>query len=58
MVYKSFDDSLPVFMDILRIPSMSREFDSEYLTNGLLMKTAQYFEKYIRDTNLKSIFIH
>lgn len=47
-VYKSFDESLPVLMDILRIPSMSREFDSQYLTNGLLLNTAESFEKYIR----------
>jgi len=43
-VYNSFDESLPVLMDILRIPSMSREFDNEYLTNGLLLKTAESFE--------------
>ncbi|CAD8206663.1 unnamed protein product [Paramecium pentaurelia] len=53
-VYNSFDESLPVLMDILRIPSMSREFDNEYLTNGLLLKTAQSFEQYIRQANLKN----
>lgn len=33
----------------MRIPSMSREFDTEYLTNGLLLKRAEYFRDIIKD---------
>ncbi|CAD8184292.1 unnamed protein product [Paramecium octaurelia] len=57
-VDSSFVESLPVLMDILRIPSMSREFDQEYLSNGLLLKTAESFEKYIRNANLKNAQIN
>lgn len=33
----------------MRIPSMSREFDTEYITNGLLLKTAESFRDFIKD---------
>lgn len=42
-------------MDILRVPSQSREFDPEYLTNGLLLQTAKLFKVLVENLKLKSI---
>ncbi|CAD8043665.1 unnamed protein product [Paramecium primaurelia] len=54
IVDKHFDDSLPLFMDILRVPSQSREFDPEYLTNGLLLQTAKLFQVLVENLKLKN----
>lgn len=35
-VNTTFEAALPTFLDILRIPSSSKNYDPEYLTNGLL----------------------
>ncbi|CAD8049818.1 unnamed protein product [Paramecium sonneborni] len=55
LVNKHFDDALPKLIEILKIPSQSRMFDPEYLTNGLLLRTAQEFRDYILGANLKNV---
>lgn len=46
-VNESFDEAMPRFLELLRIPSQSKSFDPEYLTNGYLNKTAELFRDYI-----------
>lgn len=41
MVEKEFDSNvLPSLMDFVRIPNLSRDYDSEWNKNGLLEKAA------------------
>ncbi len=36
-VHNQFDvNAIPSLMDYIRIPNLSRNYDSEFLTNGLL----------------------
>lgn len=39
---------MPTLLEFLEIPSQSRAFDKEYLTNGLLTKTAVLLKNWIQ----------
>ncbi|KAM3130754.1 hypothetical protein pb186bvf_017168 [Paramecium bursaria] len=56
-VNSQVDTFIPVLVDILTIPSQSRAFDPEYLTNGLLHQTALAFVDWIKAQNVKGLVV-
>lgn len=55
-VYDTFDKSvLPSIMDFIRIPNLSRNFDPEWATNGLLTKAAEHIKAWIESLNIKGL---
>jgi len=46
-IEKTFDESvIPSLCDFVRIPNLSRAFDPEYATNGLLQKAGKHLQQW------------
>lgn len=41
------EDAIPKIMDYIRIPNLSRNYDKEWNTNGLLEKAAIFIKDWI-----------
>ena len=55
-IFKEFDNNvLPSLMDYIRIPNLSRNYDPEFKTNGLLEKAAQHIHDWIQTQNIQGI---
>ncbi len=47
-IFKEFDENIvPDLMDFVRIPNLSRAFDKEWETNGLLLKAANFLQDWV-----------
>ena len=46
---EGFEKAMPTLIKFLEIPSQSRSFDADYLTNGLLMQTAELLKNWVID---------
>jgi len=46
---------LPSLMDYVRIPNLSKSFDPEWETNGLLDKAAEHLKKWVLAQNVKGL---
>ena len=42
-------------MDFIRIPNLSRNYDPEWATNGLLTKAAEHIKAWIESLNIKGL---
>jgi len=53
-IYKLFDESaLPSLIEYIKIPNISRDYDPEYATNGLLEKAAEHNAGWVKALELK-----
>jgi acetylornithine deacetylase/succinyl-diaminopimelate desuccinylase-like protein len=54
VIYKMFDESaLPSLIEYIKIPNTSRDFDTQYATNGLLEKAADHVAQWVKSLELK-----
>lgn len=44
-------------MEYIRIPNLSRNFDPDWQTNGLLEKAADHIKIWVEDLNIKGLKI-
>lgn len=51
------DNVIPNLMKFIEIPNLSRQFDSNWATNGLLEKAAGFLCDWIKDQNIKGISV-
>jgi hypothetical protein len=56
-VETEFEKALPTLIKFLEIPSQSRSFDPEYLTNGLLLSTANLLKDWIEAQKVEGTFL-
>jgi acetylornithine deacetylase/succinyl-diaminopimelate desuccinylase-like protein len=55
-VEKNFTESiLPSIVDYIKIPNLSRSYDPEFLTNGLLQKAANHMIDWVKSVNVKGL---
>lgn len=53
LIQKDFDEvALPALMDFVRIPNLSRQFDTQWETNGLILKAVQFVGKWMEDQKI------
>lgn len=53
---KTFDESaLPSLEEYIRIPNLSRSYDAEWNTNGLLEKAAEHIKNWIESLAIKGL---
>ena len=60
-IFKEFDENaIPAIQDYVRIPNLSRNYDAEWESNGLLEKAAHFLQDWAeaqKVTGLKSQFL-
>ena len=57
-IFEDFDKNLvPNLMDFVRIPNLSRAFDKDWDTNGLLLKAANFLKNWVSSQNLENTTI-
>lgn len=55
-VYTNFDKSaLPSLIEFIKIPNLSRAYDKEWETNGLLLKAAEHIKSWIEGFNVRGL---
>lgn len=58
-IYSEFDkNAIPHIEDYIRIPNLSRSYDPEWATNGLLEKAAHFLETWVKAQNLNNLEIN
>ena len=55
-VKEQFEKSvLPSISEFIKIPNLSRAFDPEWETNGLLFKAAEHIKSWVEGLNIKGL---
>lgn len=49
------NSALPSLQDYIRIPNLSRNFDKEWATNGLLEKAAEHIKSWVENQGVKGL---
>jgi hypothetical protein len=55
-IAKIFDESvIPSLSEFIKIPNLSRAFDPEWATNGLLEKAAEHIKSWVEALGIKGL---